>query len=242
MGSWHLKLSASAKLLYAYIWDLSDQAGMWDEDLESANSHINFPVDYSTIQELVDAKVLEKVNDGRLDSWWINRKVLRLAFLSYKFTGHRAIIRSLKRFNLFDLPAVRTLFKDGDEYAVEEKRRKLKCDVMDKESSGERHAFNTMVSQGVDMKWVDWRRLCQMFPSMNKLQVMSDLAQFAPRRLAGWTNAGKRLWKIAVDMAELNQKGKRYNDCYMDALMGEWKGWGFEKCEEKKSPTPIQSA
>jgi len=243
--TWHKDLSAPTKLLYAYLWDVVDEAGVWEIDRVEAATAIDSPDSIEIdIQCLIDAKVAKYLEIDGISYLWLTRYCLQHKTLSDRYKGHRSVIRLIRFYNLFDEPVIKSLFRDGYQYSVDLGRRKLNLDVNDKEQDGERSLFNAMTDTGICLSWQDWRRLCQLYPEMDKNQVIQSIAEIIPDYMPGHVKAKgapkpsktqfANLWKMVVDIAEYSTKGVVYTPALAESLKSQWHDKEVETCLKNK--------
>ena len=92
--SWFRKLPANAKLLYLYLADRSDQAGVWEPDWELVEFHTGIDKPAALMKHLN-----EKVEMLPNDKYWIKNYVIfqNSRGISRRARVHRAIFQSLEK-------------------------------------------------------------------------------------------------------------------------------------------------
>lgn len=229
--AWFRNLSVEAKMLHQYIMEFSNLAGIWRKDLDAAGLAISSYVDEKLLDDLINAGIIIKLNDpaGKHDDvYWMKRKILsQHSFLSLQFGGHKSILYSLRRFKLLEDPDIMALFPSAEEFKAHIERKKIKKQAIAEKSSSEYKAFNVMASQGVPMKWDEWKSLCSMYPKMNKPGVMQALVHFVPLYLEKFIRVDRKkstkIWRMAVDIAEKSDQGIEYADAHAVALIAYWR-------------------
>jgi len=251
--SWFKNVSKETKLLYGYIWDNADEAGVWRIDMEGAALAIGSPeasMDES-IDALIAAKVAKILEIDGVSRLWLTRYCLQYPTLSDRYTGHRRIIRLIRLYDLFGEPVIKSLFRDGYQYTVDRQRKKLKLDVVDEEQPGERELFNSLNDEGIPLTWENWRRLCQLYPKMNKRQTLFSISKTIPVYLPTHIHKKgepfrvrkypKQLWAMVVDIAEYSEKGTIYTPAIAESLLSKWteermKTWHLKKRKKDSKP------
>jgi len=241
--TWHQNLNPMAQLLYAYVWDVADEAGVWDVDIVEAANMIGSPIDEIAVSQIIEAKVAKYLEVDGKKFLWLTRYCEQYVTLSDKFFGHRKVIRLIRYYNLFEEPIIASLFRDGYQYTVDKKRKKLKLDEADKESEGERDMFNKLCEHGIQISWQNWRRLCQLCPAMDKNYVLDTMIEIIPIYLPNhMRHAGDKkplvrpdeVWKMAVDIAEYSEQHKRYTGAIAESLICSWTGERIDTWHKKK--------
>jgi len=250
--TWHQELSRESKLLYAYIWDNADAAGCWHIDIEEANKSIGEFFTMEHVANIVEADSGKILNVDGKEFLWLTRFCKQYPTLSDRYFGHRNIIRLVRYYDLFDEPLVKSLFRSGNQYVIDKRRKKLNLDVLDKEDSGERDLFNAMSEEGIPLSWQDWRRLCQLFPKIDKFQVLQSISeiipQYLPKHIIGPGKTQKRrthpehLWLMVVDIAERSMKPKcsTYTGAMAESLMSGWFQERVGKCHKNKKTKKLK--
>jgi hypothetical protein len=96
--AWFRKLNPAYKLLWVYILDRCDNAGLWEVDLELATFYTGFEYPKEEALKILDSRIFP-IND----KWFISKFItFQYNKLNYECYPHRPIIEILKGYGLID--------------------------------------------------------------------------------------------------------------------------------------------
>jgi hypothetical protein len=98
--AWFRKLSPRHKILWQFLCDKCDQAGMWEIDLDSATHFINDEEPITETDLSVFGDRVERYSNEKL--WIVDFVEFQCGELSEKSPAHKPIFKLLKKYSLLD--------------------------------------------------------------------------------------------------------------------------------------------
>lgn len=148
---WFRKLSPATKLIYLYICDLSDHAGIWEFDGDMVRLHIGVPYDDNELKRLISL-LGDKVKELPKEEYWITNYIY--------FQNPKGISRRFKHC----APIYRSLEKRGID---PEDFQQSALDIKD-ESRESEEAWDAKVMRIATM----WNETCKNLPSVTKANIV----------------------------------------------------------------------
>ena len=131
---WFRDLHPSIKLFFYFLKDNCNHAGVWEEDMESAEFHMGCKLDKDKIlQSLPDH--IQMIQDNK---WFLNKFItFQYGDLNENCNPHKAVIRTLKRYKLrvgepLKKDKSRVKDKEQEQDKDQAKEEKIKLDEFNK--------------------------------------------------------------------------------------------------------------
>ncbi|QDP47870.1 MAG: hypothetical protein Unbinned400contig1004_39 [Prokaryotic dsDNA virus sp.] len=108
---WIRKLDPRMKLVWCYLTDVVDHAGLWDVDIESLEFHLGIEVTAEEILSVFNRKVIPIKNGEK----WFLPKFLEFQYkgkLSRRNNCHKSALEKIERYGLYDIIQNKGLVQD----------------------------------------------------------------------------------------------------------------------------------